>query len=521
MRIRKIRSGEKVTKDLFNSESAASTVIAAVLLLSIIFTLFAVVRIAYVPEWKNDAEQLHMSEVQRDMTELKSTADMITLLQSSNSNSSPNDFPLIIPPVTVPISMGGGEIPIVENSKSSGTLSVNTEPCNVTIATEDGKSRPINSGTITYRSNNRQYVDQVFRYENGAVILAQGNRSSMMQFPSLLSINKTHEHNYNVSIQAINILGDPDSVSSDTDTSLRLTGNCYNITPLETTDSFEYIITTQYPDAWKSYFNGNFKEIANKAGLNYSTDFIIYPTNSYSDICIRFLNGSNQNYHNQYRLFISESVVSAEIGTRNGLNYTVGNLPVVDFMYNESNATVPIQFTDQSQNVTGWIWNFGDGTSSTEKNPVHVYSKPGNYTVKLVVSNSNGTISKNILISILKAVPIIKWDNPDNIIYGTPLDSTQLNANASVNGILVYNPIEGTILNASMDQQLQVEFTPTDNTNYSNVSKNVSIKVLQATPEINWSGPADIVYGTALSNTQLNANASIPGTFVYNPVLVS
>ena len=132
MRIRKRRSREKIIKGLFNSESAAATVIAAVLLLSIIFTIFAIVRIAYVPEWKNDAEQLHMSEVQRDMTELKSTADMITLLQSSNSNSSPNDSPLIVPPVTVPISMGGGEIPILEPSKSSGTLSVNTEPCNVT-----------------------------------------------------------------------------------------------------------------------------------------------------------------------------------------------------------------------------------------------------------------------------------------------------------------------------------------------------------------------------------------------------
>ncbi len=361
-------------------------------------------------------------------------------------------------------------------------------------------------------------MDQVFRYENGAVILAQGNRSSMMQFPSLLSINKTHEHDYNVSIQAINISGDPDSISSDTDTSLRLTGNRYNITSLETTDSFEYIITTQYPDAWKSYFNGNFKEIANEAGLNYSTDFIFYPTNNDSNICLKFLNGSNQKYHNQYRLFISESVVSAEIGTRNSLNYTVGNLPVADFMYNESHAILPVQFTDQSQNVTGWIWNFGDGTNSTEQNPVHVYSTAGNYTVKLVVSNAHGTVSKNIIISVLKSIPTIKWDNPDDIIYGTPLDSTQLNANASVNGTLVYTPIAGTILSASMDQQLQVDFTPIDTANYTNATANVTIKVLQATPTINWSNPEDITYGTTLNSTQLNASASVPGIFNYNPV---
>ena len=30
-----------------------------------------------------------------------------------------------------------------------------------------------------------------------------------------------------------------------------------------------------------------------------------------------------------------------------------------------------------------WNWNFGDGTNSTEQNPVHTYSKAGNYTVNL------------------------------------------------------------------------------------------------------------------------------------------
>ena len=41
--------------------------------------------------------------------------------------------------------------------------------------------------------------------------------------------------------------------------------------------------------------------------------------------------------------------------------------------------------------------------------------------------------------------------------------------------------------------------------------------MLKATPTITWSTPADITYGTALSATQLNATASVPGTFVYTP----
>ena len=41
--------------------------------------------------------------------------------------------------------------------------------------------------------------------------------------------------------------------------------------------------------------------------------------------------------------------------------------------------------------------------------------------------------------------------------------------------------------------------------------------VHQATPSITWANPADITYGTPLSNTQLNATASVPGTFAYVP----
>ena len=38
-----------------------------------------------------------------------------------------------------------------------------------------------------------------------------------------------------------------------------------------------------------------------------------------------------------------------------------------------------------------------------------------------------------------------------------------------------------------------------------------------ATPTVTWAAPAAITYGTALSATQLDATASVPGTFTYTP----
>ncbi len=54
-------------------------------------------------------------------------------------------------------------------------------------------------------------------------------------------------------------------------------------------------------------------------------------------------------------------------------------------------SPVSVQFTDTSAyGVNKWQWDFGDGNTSNEQNPRHIYSYPGNYTVKLTVWNKWG-----------------------------------------------------------------------------------------------------------------------------------
>jgi PKD repeat protein len=51
-----------------------------------------------------------------------------------------------------------------------------------------------------------------------------------------------------------------------------------------------------------------------------------------------------------------------------------------------------VQFTDQSTgNITSWLWNFGDGTTSIERNPIHEYTDPRTYTVSLTVYGPDGS----------------------------------------------------------------------------------------------------------------------------------
>ncbi len=82
--------------------------------------------------------------------------------------------------------------------------------------------------------------------------------------------------------------------------------------------------------------------------------------------------------------------------TQNGLIVVngSGSAPVAGFTATPTTGTAPltVNFTDQSSNTpTSWQWNFGDGGSSTEQNPVHIYQNTGNYTVKLTAKNQYGS----------------------------------------------------------------------------------------------------------------------------------
>jgi hypothetical protein len=124
--------------------------------------------------------------------------------------------------------------------------------------------------------------------------------------------------------------------------------------------------------------------------------------------------------------------------------------------------------------------------------------------------------SKSVSIEILRAKPVITWAQPASIIYNTLLGSAQLNATANVAGSFTYTPAAGTKLPAGT-QTLSVLFTPSDARNYENAGATVTLVVERDTPVITWAPPASIVYGTALSGTQLNATASVAGSFAYTP----
>ena len=132
------------------------------------------------------------------------------------------------------------------------------------------------------------------------------------------------------------------------------------------------------------------------------------------------------------------------------------------------------------------------------------------------VAGDFAAVQASVTIVVSKATPAIAWPAPRVVSCGTALSATQLNATASVSGSFVYLPAAGEVL-AAGKHTLSVTFTPQDELNYTSVQATVAVTVAMATPAIAWPAPDPIPCGAALNAAQLNATASVSGTFVYTP----
>ena len=100
--------------------------------------------------------------------------------------------------------------------------------------------------------------------------------------------------------------------------------------------------------------------------------------------------------------------VTLKVGNSIGCSVTKSKSPDFfkpTFKVSDKEGCYPFSttFEDQSKGAVSWLWDFGDGTTSTEKKPKHTYQTEGEFTVSLKVASKEGcteTIVKSKMISV-------------------------------------------------------------------------------------------------------------------------
>ena len=96
-------------------------------------------------------------------------------------------------------------------------------------------------------------------------------------------------------------------------------------------------------------------------------------------------NPSQRVYKGSYDLFVAKVVAGKPVLP-----------PSAGFTANVTAGVAPlaVKFTGESTgDVTSWFWDFGDGATSTSQSPVYIYRRPGNYTVNLTATTTEGPAS--------------------------------------------------------------------------------------------------------------------------------
>ena len=82
-------------------------------------------------------------------------------------------------------------------------------------------------------------------------------------------------------------------------------------------------------------------------------------------------------------------------------------------------SNLEVTFTNNTTFADSYQWDFGDGTTSTEKSPKHTFTENGNYTVKLTVNRCQGVVQINETISV-GTLSINDFEKNEINIYPNP-----------------------------------------------------------------------------------------------------
>lgn len=217
------------------------------------------------------------------------------------------------------------------------------------------------------------------------------------------------------------------------------------------------------------------------------------------------------------------------------INTSFAIAPVANFSSATLSCSGFVPFTDLSLNTpTNWAWDFGDGNTSTNQNPIHTYAASGTYNLELIACNAFGCdtllINNYIVVNILAPVPVLSCiPNSLNFCCGFGITNVTFNtinssSNDGADGYSDFTCSQTTVLEGQ-NYTLSIQTLAASTQNYAawidfnndGVLDDVTERVFTAASQMNTSGTITIPSGAVL-NTPLRLRVSADYDFSTPPM---
>lgn len=255
-------------KRLFKSDNhAVVSIVTAFLIVGLVVTVISVIQTQYVPKWMEEKEAEHMNQVADQLAQLKYSIDT----HVTNKRLST--------PISTSITLGSKEMPYLMSVRAFGKLEIlnKTSNINITNLTSNNLKKHFNYsfGSIKYTSANAYYLNQIYTYEFGAIILSQKEGNIIRMKPAF---SVKYEENVTLTLNMVNIttIGGKKTIAGYGTYPIQTEYLGYE-PPLQIINVSNITFHTQYTNAWYIFLN----KTLIKAGLNYpgyGTDYWINVT---------------------------------------------------------------------------------------------------------------------------------------------------------------------------------------------------------------------------------------------------
>lgn len=226
----------------------ASGVVVTLLILMVAVGALSMFMGLYVPIWGKDTEAAQMKKVQTQMLALKGNIDLQILAGKTST-------------YTTRLTIGDDGGPVFHLTRAPGGLRLGPDSGLYVISNsaDQNDTQGISRGMLEYSSYNTHFVDQTYRYENGALLVVQGGRSVMKAGPHF-DARREADGNYTVGITLISLNGVAATREGTGDVQIESTLNVYDVTTYSGAEwlqgrNLTLNITTRYPSVWADFFN--------------------------------------------------------------------------------------------------------------------------------------------------------------------------------------------------------------------------------------------------------------------------
>lgn len=191
-----------------------------------------------------------------------------------------------------------------------------------------------------------------------------------------------------------------------------------------------------------------------------------------------FGDGTNSTITNPSKTYTTAGTYTVTLSNKYSscANSTTRTIQIIDkpnpaFTADKTSACQPnlaVQFTDNTPDpgITQWLWDFGDGQTSTQQNPPHTYTRTGSFDVKLTVTNATGCSNTITMPGYIKVQgPTVNID-PGSLSGCTNTPISPIALVGAIDGVASYNwsapgatPSSSTAANPTFTYATQNNYT--------------------------------------------------------------